>query len=640
MSLRSKIVILLSAVVLAYAGLDHVMQRIFVFESFVDLEETMVKKDLDRVRDAIDGEVAMLARVCEMRAKSDVVRRLVKSRDAAQFSSALPADSLANDSIDLVCVCDAAKGVIQHSRVVDPRQSEKLAFVRGFLVGDSLVEEALVANPPKPIQGLLVTQRGPMMVASYPIYDSSENEPTRTQIGTLVVGRFLTQERVAGLVTRTSVDFEIWSKDDPDSPAEMREKLSSVEKPNSPVLVEDQQTEDSLNAYWCMTDVKAKPQLSLQARFDRPITAKGSIALRYALVSTIAAGLLLMLVLLNMVQRTVLEPLGHLTEHAVAIGNSEDFTKRIRSDREDEVGILAREFDGMIERVAESRAALVETARAAGMSEIATGVLHNVGNVLNSVNVSARIAVEKAKGSSPTDLKMVLETLRPNAADLSKFIENDPRGKHLYPLLDSLAERIADERQVLVHELEALTDGIEHIKQLVQSQQGYAGRVGVREMVSLASQIESAISITSQATSARSAIQILREFDEFESVSVDRHKFVEILVNLIQNARQAVTESGVSPMRVTIRLKKLPHQRARIEVADNGVGIAPENLARVFTHGFTTKKNGHGFGLHASANAATEMGGNLSAHSDGKGLGATFALELPLMVPTANRVTS
>jgi signal transduction histidine kinase len=378
----------------------------------------------------------------------------------------------------------------------------------------------------------------------------------------------------------------------------------------------------------------------MHAAFSRPITAKGSVAVRYALVSTIAAGLLLMLVLLNLVQRTVLLPLGELTAHAVAIGRSEDFTKRIRSDREDEVGILAREFDGMIERVAESRAALVDTARAAGMSEIATGVLHNVGNVLNSVNVSARIAMDKARGPATGDLRMVMDTLQPEAHDLGNFIQNDPRGKHLFPLLDSLSTKLIDERAILTQELEALSEGIDHIKQLVQSQQGYAGRIGVLETVSLATLIDTALSITSKAATGPDDIVVERDFASLDAVSIDRHRVMEILVNLIQNARQSVIESRVEPARLIIRLKDLSFDRVRIEVTDNGVGIEPENLARIFTHGFTTKKNGHGFGLHASANAATEMGGSLSARSEGKGLGATFVLELPIKTQELAQVSS
>ncbi|MBL8860155.1 MAG: HAMP domain-containing protein [Planctomycetes bacterium] len=670
MSLRSKIVILLSAVVLAYAGLDHLMQRVVVYDKFVELERTMAQKEVTRVSDAIQREVTLLTRDCLgladaeklkaaffVRAKAEIqlqdelallprdtlglaaaekLKAAFFDRTKAEFEAALPPSQLAQNSVQLVCVCDA-KGNILYSRVRDWVRDSEISL-QGFRLGENLVREALISDESNPLvlQGVVDTNRSILMASSCPIIERLPDGSGRT-LGALVIGRFL-NSMVDMLAARTSVPFEAWSTSSDALPDDARTHLNAASDPENPLLVEID--DDRLSAYWTVHDVRHKPTLMMRADFERPITAKGSAAVRYALVSTIAAGLLLMLVLLNLVQRTVLEPLGQLTAYAVNIGNSDEFTKRIRSDRQDEVGILAREFDGMIERVAESRAALVETARAAGMSEIATGVLHNVGNVLNSVNVSARIAAEKARGTSTTDLKMVMETLRPTAKDLGAFIQNDPRGKHLFPLLDSLADRIADERMVMIQELEALSEGIDHIKELVQSQQGYAGRAGVREAVSLASQIESAISITSQAASATTAVQVIREFDDIEPIPVDRHRLMEILVNLIQNARQSVLEFGSMPARVTVRIKKLPLNRVRIDVTDNGVGIAPENLARVFTHGFTTKKNGHGFGLHASANAATEMGGSLSAHSEGKGLGATFSLELPLPVLVAAGATS
>jgi signal transduction histidine kinase len=401
----------------------------------------------------------------------------------------------------------------------------------------------------------------------------------------------------------------------------------------SPALVLREVDDDHLSAYIAYPDILQAPALLLRGNLDRAVTARGKSAVRYALVSTIAAGLLIMLVLLSLLQRTVLMPIAELTEHAVAIGKSEDFTRRIKSERGDEIGILAREFDGMIEKLAQSRADLVKAARAAGMSEIATGVLHNVGNILNSVNVSVTLVTDKVRASAARDLKNVMEAVRPESHDLAGFIQRDPRGKHLYPLLDSIAQQLVDEQDAVMREQASLTNGIAHIKELIQAQQGHAGRAGVRETVLLSDQVETALAMTGQATAH--PIEIVREFEAIGPCAIDRHRVLQILVNLIQNARQSVLETRDKPGQIRVRIARKGEDRARLEVIDNGVGISQENLARIFTHGFTTKKTGHGFGLHASANAATEMGGRLTAHSEGPGRGATFVLEFPLAVVPA-----
>ncbi|HEX8539450.1 MAG TPA: ATP-binding protein, partial [Cystobacter sp.] len=128
----------------------------------------------------------------------------------------------------------------------------------------------------------------------------------------------------------------------------------------------------------------------------------------------------------------------------------------------------------------------------------------------------------------------------------------------------------------------------------------------------------------------RLGIRIRREYDELPQVPLDRHKLLQILVNLLTNARHALLESGRDAKLLSLRVRKGEDERLRIEVSDNGVGITPEHMQRMFEHGFTTKKDGHGFGLHASALAAREMDGRLSCASAGPGQGATFTVELPL----------
>ena len=191
----------------------------------------------------------------------------------------------------------------------------------------------------------------------------------------------------------------------------------------------------------------------------------------------------------------------------------------------------------------------------------------------------------------------------------------------------NLAAHLGQEQAEMLAEVESLLKNILHIKEIVAMQQGYARISGVLESMVVNELVEDAIRINTGAMD-RHNIKIVREFSASPAILVDRHKILQILVNLIRNAKHACDDSGRSDKQIVVRLEATD-QLVRVSVGDNGVGIAPENLTRIFNHGFTTRTNGHGFGLHSGALAAKEMGGGLAAFSEGPGRGATFTLEIP-----------
>jgi PAS domain S-box-containing protein len=270
---------------------------------------------------------------------------------------------------------------------------------------------------------------------------------------------------------------------------------------------------------------------------------------------------------------------------------------------------------------------LIDASRKAGMAEIATNVLHNVGNVLNSINVSANILADRVRQSKPAGLSQVAALLREHRADLAAFISTDERGRQLPLYLGKLAEQLQADQQIAMDELVSLRNNIEHIKQIVNMQQNYARDGGGAESVAVSSLIEDCVRMNIGAL-ARDGITVLREIDAVQAITIDRHKVLQILVNLVRNAKNACEESGRSDKTLTISVTA-DAKRVRFTVADNGAGIAEENMPRLFTHGFTTRPTGHGFGLHSSALTARELGGSLVAHSDGPGRGARFVLDLP-----------
>ncbi len=272
---------------------------------------------------------------------------------------------------------------------------------------------------------------------------------------------------------------------------------------------------------------------------------------------------------------------------------------------------------------------LLDVSRRAGMAEVATGVLHNVGNVLNSVNVSATLIRDSLRRSSMSSLVRLATLLQEHAANLDTFLTADPKGKLVPNFVIQLAAHMQGEHTLLQREIEQLGQNIEHIKHVVAMQQNYARVSGLLERVPIASLVDDALQIHTTAL-ARDGIHIVRRYSDVPPPLVDKHKVLQILVNLITNARYALVDSARPDKLLTASISMNGDRRIKITVTDNGVGIPAENLTRIFLHGFTTRKAGHGFGLHSCANAAKEMGGQLGAHSDGPGKGATFTLELPL----------
>ena len=277
----------------------------------------------------------------------------------------------------------------------------------------------------------------------------------------------------------------------------------------------------------------------------------------------------------------------------------------------------------------EAQQNLLETSRLAGMAEVATGVLHNVGNVLNSVNISCTLSIDRLQQSKLANLPKLTAMLDQQNGNLSEFLTRDAKGKKIPGYLSSLAPVLVEEQFFVLKELYSLRDKIDHIKEIVAMQQGYAKVSGVSETLLVSELVEDALKLNLGAL-VRHRIRVERQFEELPPASLEKHKILQILLNLIRNAKHALEDGGREPKVITLRVFRPKPDRLAIQIIDNGVGISPENLTKIFSHGFTTRKDGHGFGLHSGALAADELGGSLTVESAGLGHGATFTLELPL----------
>ena len=374
------------------------------------------------------------------------------------------------------------------------------------------------------------------------------------------------------------------------------------------------------------------------------------------LVSLTAAYLLA-----SQLQGVVSKPILALAHTAQQISQNSDYSIRVHKTGNDELGILYDEFNRMLaqvesskrdlqeahgklearvekrteelseanhelsKEVAERRRAekelervhgeLVAAARRAGMAEIATGVLHNVGNVLNSVNVSAEMLANCLRRSKRGDLGRIVAMLDEHALDLGDFLTKDEKGRQIPNFLKVLAEHLRAEEQTMVDESLSLTQNVGHIKTIVSTQQSYAGISGMVEPIELDALLDDALRLES-ASFERHHIQVVRKYAQLPTILLDKQRLLQIVVNLVKNAKEALSEPQECERVLTVETKA-NIDRVIIEVSDTGMGIKPDDMTRIFSHGFTTKSSGHGFGLHRCANAATEIDGSLTARSDG-----------------------
>ncbi len=319
----------------------------------------------------------------------------------------------------------------------------------------------------------------------------------------------------------------------------------------------------------------------------------------------------------------VVTPLGnavHLEAHARIFCDAAGTPERILGVSWDVTHQVLQE-----ERKRDLQSQLRDASRDSGMAEVATGVLHSVGNVLNSLGVSASLMQSQLRDSRVGNVQRIATLLAEPGGKLGTFLENDERGKQMPAYLTQLGENLTAENQRLQTEAAAIAAHVGHIRNIVAAQQTYARRGGVTEAVELAELLDNAVAI--HFTDMTDLI-VRREYEPLAALTIDRHKLIQILGNLLSNARHALKDHAHVRRQLTLRVRRHDEKTIAIEIQDSGMGISADVLGRLFEFGFTTKKDGHGFGLHTSAILAKELDGELIAFSDGPGTGARFVLRL------------
>lgn len=283
---------------------------------------------------------------------------------------------------------------------------------------------------------------------------------------------------------------------------------------------------------------------------------------------------------------------------------------------------------------------LVETAHSAGMAEIATGVLHNIGNILNSVNISTEEISGTLKSSKLKGFLKANEIVSQNMDEIGDFFTVHPKGKLIPGYFLSLGDAMKEEHRIMNEEIIALADKVSMMRDVISTQQNYAKATLYTENVAITDIIEDALKLQ-MAALKKQGVRIVRKFTTEPRGSVPKVKLVHVLTNLVKNSKEAMFDNEKHNKQQELVIELLEREEGvEVRISDNGCGIREDNLEKIFNHGFTTKDEGHGFGLHTCANFMTEMGGSLVAESEGEGEGSTFVVRFPLVCRGPKQVDS
>ncbi len=629
MSLRNQTACLLIGLSVAFMISTWAVQVMVVMPAFVRLERQDAEQDVERCVDAIERELENLSGTANDWASWDDTCRYVEDHNEAFVTANLVDEAFSNTHLNLICVVDKQRRIVW-GECRDMTTLEKVDVPDLFaMLQEDTSPLTTHADVDDVRQGILLTSNGALLVASRPIISTNRQGPVR---GSVVMGRFLSREESKSLAERTHVSLDLWTVTQNEIPAEARLSLSRLTGHDGTLVdVIDAKT---LHASTILEDVYGKPAMLLRVSIPRDVTLQGNVSASLATGCSIAGGIFTMLAIGIVLQCRIVGPLQRMATHAIQVGKHDDLRARLKFARTDEIGTLAGAFDSMVQSLAETRKKVLDSAHRAGMAEIASEVLHNVGNAVNSANCSVELLGERLVGSRLTGLERAVLMLREQAPRATQFFSTDPRGPKLIEYLVGVSEVLRQEQADNQADVVRLRDTVSHIRDAIAAQQTFAGRSDFRQEVELPALIDDALHINNDLIRT-SETQVKVRLAPLPELELNRSMLTQVMVNLIRNAVQSMQVMPSDSRHLTIEARCVDESAIEIEVTDTGAGFGDEVRSRLFTHGFTTKPEGNGFGLHYCANAVREAGGHVTAQSAGPGQGAAFRVRLPGVVPAS-----
>jgi sensor domain CHASE-containing protein len=607
MNIRPKVTVLVASLFVILGAVQYLVVQRVLLPSFVDLERADARIAMRRIRFALDLTVDRLALSATDWGNWSETYRFVQDHNHNFIADNITTVGLKELDVNTIAIVDNDGNVVLASELdLKSDQPLNLDFAARKTLPPDFPWRANLRDG-RPARGFLQTNRGILMLAAAPILDGSGNGSAR---GLVIMGRLLSAGEMARIGAQAQASVSM-----------IAERTARV----ADQLIEDRSV---THVYRSIDDIYGHPIMTLRVDVPRQITLRGFSAVTYASAYSLGAAVVTLLLLVVILNRVVLTPLARVTRHAVAIGAGEDLTRRLDFQSKDEIGVLAREFDAMVERVAASRRELVDQSFQSGFAELAKGVLHNLGNAMTPIGVRLARLRDRLR-SAPT------ENAEQACSELANPDTEAARRADLEEFVRLACKELAGSLKAAEIDVAVMSRQAAIIQGALAEQLRSARNEHVIEVVRLPELVAQALEIVPEASRQRLMIATDDSLKRVGVVAVARTVLRLILQNVIINAADAVREAGKEKGVLHIAaeiVRAADGEQLYLHCKDDGIGIEANNIERVFEKGFSTKSKAtnYGIGLHWCANAIAALGGRLWAASDGVGRGASMHLMIPL----------
>jgi two-component system, NtrC family, sensor kinase len=617
MRVRAKVTILLGLLFAALLAAQWTIQQRLVLPKFMELEQESARTDMQRVVYAVEREQQALGAQAADWGNWNDTWRYMRRHYAAYEHDTLTDSAIKTLKVDYLALI-RSDGLIDWNRALDPASGKGLA-VRLNRTNQLEYEWSRALTHGQPISGLIVTNAGVLVAAGAPVLDGFGHGPAR---GMVIIGRFLNNAELQRLGNQAQVrlDMRVWSgQSAADSKTAAKVWAGDVR------LTESSATTRIERAF---CNLSGEPLLIFGISVPRTISHRGAEAVQYSTRMVAAVACIALITLLVLLGRIVLSPLASVTDHAQRIAAADDLSARLSYVRSDELGTLAKAFDNMVERLAQTRRELVDRSFESGAAENASGVLHNLGNAMTPLSVNVASLQQQLGTMSVDDLQQALHELQDTTCDAE-------RRRDLQQFLQLSVAELQRSQKVASERLRDILEQASVIQAVLTEQRQLQRSGPVLLPMTPSELITLSLQQVAQAHRDRLALDISSGLAALGSLSLPCTTLGMVLQNLIQNAAEAAAGSGMERARLRIGADVLTadgQQALRITIADDAAGVAPENISKLFEKGYSTKSRAtnSGLGLHWCANTLRALGGSISAHSDGLGKGTCFEVVVPL----------